>query len=84
MFLNELFARDGVTCPNWLSNVVLENEWINSHYVFEDNVHKWSFKNQFKNVLITFDNTEYHFIAYSSNGEILCNNIITESETVTC
>ena len=77
MFLNDLFQRDGVDCPEWLKHVLIENYWINSTYSYEDETHKWSFKNQSVNLLITFDEKEYLFIAFDKSESVIFERIVT-------
>ena len=38
--IKDLFARDNVECPKWL-DAYLDDDWMDSIYSFEDNVHKW-------------------------------------------
>ena len=78
MLLIELFDRDNILCPDWLSNQYLEDDWKDSTYSYEEGKHIWSLETPFKNVRITFDGTEYHFIAYDEEGEELFDNISTE------
>lgn len=77
MLLNDLFQRDGVDCPEWLKHVLIENYWINSTYSYEDETHKWSFKNQSVNLLITFDEKEYLFIAFDKSESVIFERIVT-------
>lgn len=77
MLLNDLFQRDGVDCPEWLKHVLIENYWINSTYSYEDETHKWSFKNQSVNLLITFDEKEYRFIAFDKSESVIFEKTVT-------
>ncbi len=52
MFIKDLFERDNVPCPEWLDDY-LEDEWMDSVYSFEDNVHYWKLHNPLKNVVIS-------------------------------
>ena len=77
MLLSKLFQRDGVECPKWLKHILIEDYWINSDYSNEDNTHKWVFKNQLVNLLITFDEKEYLFIAFDKSGSVIFERIVT-------
>lgn len=77
MLLKDLFKKEGVNCPQWLSHEFINNGWNDSTYSFEDDTHKWTLKNPFQDLLITFDGEEYHFIAFC-DGEVMIDNVITE------
>ena len=73
----ELFDKDNILCPEWLSYLQLEDDWIESVYSYEDGKHTWNLKNDFKDVRITFDGEEYNF--YAIDGEdLICLETITE------
>lgn len=78
MLLEELFEQYDVECPEWLKDIFLDDDWEESQYSKEDNTHKWTLKNPFKDVAITFDGTEYHLLAYDEEGELLFDNVTTE------
>lgn len=78
MLLEELFKQYDVECPEWLEGRFLDDEWEESQYSKEGITHKWTLKNIFQNASITFDGTEYHFIAYDEEGEELFDNVSTE------
>ena len=83
MLLIELFDRDNILCPEWLSNEFLEDDWQDSVYSYEEGKHTWSLKTPVKDVKITFDGQEYHFIAFK-DGEIMLDNVITEEYEIQC
>ncbi len=74
MFVKDLFERDNVDCPEWLDSY-LEDDWMNSIYSFEDNVHKWHLQDPFKNVVISFDGKEYRFQAFDDEGNVIVERI---------
>ena len=82
MLLIDLFQRDGVDCPEWLKRVLIENYWINSTYSYEDETHKWSFKNQTINLLIAFNGEEYVFNAFDKSDNIIFEKIVTSEYEV--
>lgn len=84
MFLMDLFKRDNVKCPKWLSKTNIEDDWINSDYSFDGNTHKWHLKTPSKDVHIHFDYNEYHLIAFNKNNEMMFDNIITEEYSIFC
>ena len=71
MLLKELFEREGLKCPEWLSNEYLEDDWKDSSYSFEEDNHIWALKTPFKNVCITFNVEEYNFYAIIDE-ELIC------------
>ena len=77
MLLQDLFKKDDVNCPEWLSHEFIDDGWKDSTYSFEDNTHKWTLKNPLQDLLITFDGNEYHFIAFH-DGQVLLDNVITD------
>ena len=78
MFIKDLFERDNVPCPEWLDDY-LEDEWMDSVYSFEDNVHYWKLHNPLKNVVISFDGEEYRFRGFDDSGEVMfMEQVITE------
>lgn len=81
LMLKELFERDNVPLPEWLSNEYLEEDWKDSVYSFEDNKHIWNLKTPFKNVRITYDGEEYKFYGIIDDEEI-CIEIITEEYVI--
>ena len=85
MLLKELFERDGVECPEWLSNELLEDGWKESVYANRGRYHVWTLKNQLQNSRISFDGKKYHFKAFDEDEKILLfEQIITkEFELIT-
>ena len=83
MLLKDLFEKDGVNCPEWLSYEFIEDNWKDSDYSVDGNTHKWSLKNPLQDLLITFDGVEYHFIAFK-DGEVMLDNVITEDVCTVC
>lgn len=78
MFTKDLFERDNVECPGWL-NDYLDDDWMDSVYSFEDNVHYWKLHTPLKNVVISFDGEEYCFRGFDDNGEVMImEQVITE------
>ena len=80
----DLFDRDNILCPEWLSTEYLEDDWKDSTYSFENGFHTWSLKTSFKNVRICFNGEEYHFRAYDENGELMMDNVITSEFESVC
>ena len=68
MLLIELFDKDNILCPEWLSDKFLEDDWEDSTYSFKDNFHTWSLENPFGKSRICFNGDEYHFQACDDNG----------------
>lgn len=64
MFVHELFDKENINCPEWLSDELIDDYWQDAEYSLEDNVHKWTFKDELLNVLISFDGETYTFGAY--------------------
>ena len=72
--VKDLFARDNVECPEWL-DVYLEDDWMDSIYAFEDNVHKWQLQDSLKNLLISFDENEYRFQGFDDEGNVIMEEV---------
>lgn len=81
MFVKDLFNKFNVDCPSWLEKDSLEDDLIESDNNFEDGVHKWRFKNDFKDILLTFDGKEFHFKAFD-DGNLMLDNVVTETYCV--
>ena len=82
ILLKELFERDNVPFPEWLSYEHLEEDWKDSKYSFERNKHIWSLKTPLKDVRITFDGNEYHFIAFDEDGNVMFDNVTTDEYVI--
>lgn len=76
----ELFDRDNILCPEWLSYIQLEDDWLDSVYSYEDDKHTWNLQNDFKNVRITFDGEEYNFYAIEEDELIPLEKITEDYE----
>ena len=58
--LSELFSKAHINCPEWLSYELLEDEWEDAEYSFEEDVHKWTLINELGiRHTITFDGEHY-------------------------
>lgn len=77
----DLFDKDNILCPDWLSYLQLEDDWMDSTYSYEDGKHTWNLQNDFKNVQITFDGKEYNFYVLEED-ELSCLEIIREDEVI--
>ena len=77
----DLFDKDDILCPDWLSNVRLEDDWVESKYSFDNGVHTWNLETPFKKVRITFDGVEYNFYGIE-DGELICLETITEDHVI--
>lgn len=82
MKLKDLFDKENIICPEWLSNKMIDSYWENADYSLEDNVHKWIFKDELRNTMITFDGETYIFGAYSPDGYFQVFEKETESEFI--
>lgn len=77
----DLFDKDNILCPDWLSYLQLEDDWMDSIYSYEDGKHTWNLQNDFKNVQITFDGKEYNFYVLEED-ELSCLETIREDEVI--
>ena len=84
MFVEQLFKKHEVTCPEWLSMELLDDEWNQSEYSIEGDTHKWTLVNPLQNLMITFDGNEYHFKAFTEDGKLLFDNVITKYVGIAC
>ena len=70
MLLIDLFDRDNILCPEWLSNEELDDEWQDSTYSFKDGYHTWCLEDIFgEKSRICFNGDEYHFQALNEEYE---------------
>ena len=85
MLLIDLFDKDNILCPEWLSDEFLEDEWEDSVYSYEEGKHTWSLKNEIFNNKITFDGTECTFLCLLDNVEgMIPFRTITEDSEILC
>jgi len=77
----ELFDKDDVLCPEWLSYLRLEDDWLDSTYSFEEGIHTWNLETPIKTVRITYDGVEYNFYAIE-DGELVCLETIDEDHVI--
>ena len=81
MLLIDLFDRENIYCPEWLSNEYLEKDWQESVYSFEEGKHTWNLETQMKNVRITFNGNEYNFYCVKDE-ELILIETITEDHVI--
>jgi len=75
-----LFEKYGVICPEWLSEELLEDEWVNSEYIFEDNVHTWILdETPIRYVILSFDGSSCKRQGFDETKEhVIFEEVITE------
>ena len=78
IFYSDLFGRDGVECPEWLSDQKLEDYWLSSDYSCEDDVHLWEYRDFARWVVLSWDGTECLLRAFDEDGVILFARVRTE------
>ena len=71
MLLDELFNLNDIECPNWLKGKFLEDDWKDSEYSLEENIHKWVLKTPMKHLQLTFTGEEYILTAFNEGMEFL-------------
>ena len=81
MLLIDLFDRDNILCPDWLSSKLLEDDWMDSVYSFEEGNHTWNLETSMKNVRITFNGDEYNFYMVE-DGNLFRIESITETHVI--
>ncbi len=85
MLMINLFDKDNILCPEWLSNELLEDDWEDSVYSYEDDKHTWILKNDIMNNRITFDGNECTFLYFSDViNELIPFRVITENSAIEC
>ena len=77
----DLFDKDNILCPEWLSYESLEDEWLESVYDYDEGIHTWSLDIPMKEAKITFDGVEYNFYAVI-DGELHILETITEDHVI--
>jgi len=75
-----LFKKSGISCPVWLSLELLEDEWLNSTYSFENGIHKWVLdEGLIRYLVLSFNGEEYKLEAFNKTREyVIFREIITE------
>lgn len=81
IFVKDLFATQNILCPEWLSSIPLDDEWIDSSYSFEEGVHKWRYKDALKDVEISYDGMTYRDGVYRNEDFYLLSEI-TEDDII--
>ena len=82
--LKDLFERDKVKCPSFLENEKLMEELSNSEYSIENGIHTWKYKDDFRDIKITFDNETYIYLGFDEDGnEIYRKEINNENGFIT-
>ena len=81
MLVQELFAKDGITCPDWLSFEEIDNDWIDSTYSHTSQLSIWTIKRHDKHCVISFDGETYTFEGFHPKHDdlVIFNKVITES-----
>jgi hypothetical protein len=82
MLVKNLFMRDNVECPDWLSNEIIDDDWEFSVYSNENDKHIWKHTTPLKKVRLTYDGNSFIFEALDGNGEVLLSEIITQDYVI--
>lgn len=84
MNLKELFERDNVPFPEWLSDEPLKWNWENSTYLKGEKIHKWELNTPIGFQSITLEDDTYTFSGYDLNNNLIFEKVVTpEYEVVT-
>lgn len=79
--IKALFEKYEVICPDWLSEELLEDEWLDSEHLFDGGVHKWVLDEVMRYVVLSFDGEEYRMQALDESREhVIFEERITEEE----
>jgi hypothetical protein len=84
ILVNEFFSVFGVDCPDWLSDELLDDDWLEDCvYSFEDGVHKWIHEDLLRYLVLTFDGELYRMQAFDEDREhVIFEEVITEECTI--
>ena len=81
VMLSDLFDQEGVKCPKFLADERIMSELLDSKYTFVRGVHTWEFKDEYRHIIITFDNEVYTYKGFDDEGnEIYIKEISKDSE----
>ena len=80
MLLKDLFIENDIDCPEWLSDIMIDDYWGDSEYSYVGDVHQWSFNDELRNVRITFDGETYILKTYYLDSFMVLQQI-TESDS---
>ena len=82
MLVIDLFDRDNILCPDWLTEEYLDDDWQDSTYSFNNGYHTWTLEDIFGKSRICFNGDEYHFQALTEEGEWMPFVTITKDSIV--
>lgn len=83
MMLEDLFKRDNVEFPEWLTGEELDDEWEDATYLKGETIHKWELDSIFGFKSITFEDETYTFTAYDNNNNVVFVKEVTPEYEVT-
>ena len=84
MKLSELFQRNNVSFPDWLSDDILPDEWENAKYFKGEDSHRWELTILSEFNSISFDGETYLFQGYDENNQLIFEREVTEEyESIT-
>lgn len=85
MLLKDLFERDNVEYPDWLSeDYLLDDEWGDAIYFKSDTIHKWELNSIMGLSIITLENKVCTFDSYNLDNELIFKKVDTpEYEIIT-
>ena len=84
MKLSELFKRNNVSFPDWLSDDILPDEWENAKYFKGEDSHRWELTILSEFNSISFDGETYLFQGYDENNQLIFEREVTEEyESIT-
>jgi hypothetical protein len=78
----DLFDKDNILFPEWLSNTEISDDWNNSTYSFENGYHSWVLKDMWGTARICFNGKEYHFQALNEDNEWVLVETITKEDVI--
>jgi len=79
--LKDLFERDNVKCPNFLSKEKVMTELFTSEYSFKDGVHYWRYDDDFRHLELSFDGITYLYLGFDDDGNEIYRKELSEGES---
>ena len=84
MKLHELFERDNVDFPEWLSDDLLKENWEDATYLQGENTHKWELTTIAGYKSITLEDEVYTAQVYDENNQLIFEKVVTpEYQSIT-
>lgn len=72
--VSSLFEQYGLTCPDWLGDEVIDDEWLDCpHSLSDDGVHQWELVDPLRHLRLCFDGELFVMRGFDDDDvQIMC------------